>query len=278
MASIMIQMVCFFLVGLAVLFSANVDSFLRSIESRNQIAVYVDPKLSEAEIARVRNAIGAIPEVESAGSYISPDEGLRNLINEMEGADGVFDNLSTDNPLPGLFQVTLNDLRYQRDVINIIKLIPSVENVRGSTSLADTLSKIRDVVTFTGIAIVVVLGVVSLVITVNTIKLTIINREKEIDIMSLVGATHSFIRLPFVIEGTYIGVIAALLAYGIIFGGYNYLLVNYGDLSDSFIKNIFNYLIPFSAVGWKMLTGFIASGVVLSGLVTSFFIGKYIKH
>ena len=91
-----------------------------------------------------------------------------------------------------------------------------VQEVRVPTEVAHTLLGIRSVVTWCGTAIVAILLVVSLLIIANTIKITVFNRRKEISIMKYVGATDSFIKLPFVVEGLLLGLISALLAYMIV--------------------------------------------------------------
>ncbi|MDR2654926.1 MAG: permease-like cell division protein FtsX [Oscillospiraceae bacterium] len=277
LASIMVQMVCFLLIGASLLFSANIDGFLKSVERRNQIAVYVDPELDDQGIARVRNQLGSIETVEYVGDYVTPQEGLESLVRDMEGGNIIFTDLISDNPLPGLFRVSISDLSQQKQVMDKLKRVQGVINVRGSTDLADTLASIRNMVTFMGLAVVTILAIVSLVITANTIKLTILNRKREIGIMRLVGATNGFIRLPFVIEGIYIGLIAAGLAFGLIWWAYSYLTAMSAEWTNGFVKDIFSYLIPFEEIGWKIFVCFAAGGIFVSGIGSSFFIGRHLK-
>ena len=96
--------------------------------------------------------------------------------------------------------------------------------VNAPTNVAETVTGIKRAVYICGSGIVIILLAVTLIIIANTIKVTVFNRRKEINIMKFVGATDLFIRMPFVVEGVLLGVISACLAYLILWGGYTYLM------------------------------------------------------
>ena len=107
--------------------------------------------------------------------------------------------------------------------------------------------------------------------------MTIFNRRREINIMKYVGATNAFIRFPFLVEGMVIGLISALIAFGLLWVGTHFLYQWVGQSASGWLQLAYQSLIPFVSIAPQMLLGFVAAGV-LFGMVGSFiFVGKYLK-
>ena len=127
------------------------------------------------------------------------------------------------------------------------------------------------------VVLVAVLCVVSLVIIANTIRATVFSRRREINIMKYVGATDSFIRLPFLVEGVIIGLCSALLAFGLLWVGYYYLMDWMSTATSSWLQLAYQNLIHFEDIACRMLGGFCGAGAAFGIAGALFFVGRYLK-
>ena len=149
--------------------------------------------------------------------------------------------------------------------------------VSGPIVRAAARKGIKTAIHVAGLTIVAILMVVSIIIIANTVRVTIFNRRREINIMKYVGATNAFIRFPFLVEGMVIGLISALIAFGLLWVGTHFLYQWVGQSASGWLQLAYQSLIPFGSIAPQMLLGFAGAGV-LFGMVGSFiFVGKYLK-
>ena len=214
-ASIGVLVACMLLIGAAVLFSLNADAVVGYIESQNDVVVFVEDSASDAEAEGLAFSLQEIENVASV-KYISRDEALEGQMERLGNSAYLMDALKEDNPLPATYYVKVRDLELLGDTVAKLQELPLVMEVNSPTDMAATLVGIKKAVNYGGLAIVAILGAVSILIVSNTIKLTIFSRRKEISIMKYVGATDTFIRLPFLVEGVLIGLLSALLAFALL--------------------------------------------------------------
>jgi cell division transport system permease protein len=241
---------------------------------REQIAlrVFLFPQATEGEISSLEERIGAIEHV-SAVEYISPTAALKSLEEDLKQKD-LLSALNNKNPLPPSFNVELDN----PDNLESVQGALSPPNAAGrpqpisaaidEISTADSTEQIREVTGAVKIllaVIAVLLGIASLFLVGNTIRLSIYARRREVEVMQLVGATNWFIRWPFVIEGFVVGMVGAAIAVGILFLG-KVTIVD--PLSDNFalVENLntiaFGPLIAI-LVGSAMVVAALGSGVTL---------------
>lgn len=216
-----------FILGIFLLLSLNVNYLAEQIEKQVEISVYLEVNTSQAEVTSLQNQIAAIPEV-SKVSFIPKEEGLEFLKEQfgesgqyiLEGYDG--DN----NPLNDAFRIEVNN---PLDVVVVAEQIlqmdegrnpPLIHKVNYGKGTVEVMFKVTRVVRNVGLILVIGLALTAMFLIANTIKLTILARSREISIMKLVGATNSFIRWPFFIEGALLGVIGSLIPVGILLYGY----------------------------------------------------------
>ena len=160
--------------------------------------------------------VAALPEVREV-RYVSKDEALarfRERLRERGQVDltGYLDR----NPLPASLEVALVDARQYAPVVELLsERVEVVEDVVEVQELIDRLTAVTNVLRTGGLVILVLVGFVVLFIIVNTIRLAVVARREEIEIMRLVGASDAFIRWPFIFEGAFVGLMGALLALGI---------------------------------------------------------------
>ena len=155
--------------------------------------------------------------------------------------------------------------------------MPGVDFVDSPGELAGALVSLKQAVNIAGWGLVAVLAIVSLVVISNTIRLTVFARRKEINIMKFVGATNSFIRLPFLVEGTAIGIFSALLSFGIVSGAYLGVIEALSTQGTGWLSNLYFNLLSYQAVWPWLAGGFLISGVVIGGFGSAISIRKHLK-
>ena len=269
---------CLLIVGAAFLLTVNVNSMVKYVEGQSEMCVYMVNGLSDEELETAKAAITATTNVTEV-TFVSAEEGLENT-KEQFGSDGyLLDGYEgEDNPIPDSFVVKINDISKTRETQDALSAISGVDLVNASGEVADTLSYIQDTVWTLGIIIIVALAVISLVIIANTIRATIFTRRKEINIMKFVGARNSFIRIPFVVEGFALGLIAALIAFLAIWGAYSYLIDAFGSgMSSYWLQSAFDSLVPFSEIAPWLALFFAGTGTVLGVLGSLVSIRNHIK-
>jgi cell division transport system permease protein len=275
-ASIGVLVACMLLIGAAVLFSLNADAIMGYIESQNDVVVFVEDDATDEEAESLGPELEAIPNVASI-RYVSKEEALAGQMDKLGDSAYLMDALLDDNPLPATYYVKVKDLEQLDTTVEKIRDLDLVLEVNSPSDVASTLVGIKKAVNVGGIGIVAILGVVSVIIVSNTIKVTIFNRRREISIMKYVGATDTFIRLPFLVEGVIIGMCSALLAFGLLWVGYYYLLEWMGGATSSWLQLAYQNLIQFEDIALPMLGGFTGAGMAFGVAGSLFFVGRYLK-
>ncbi|MCF2556472.1 ABC transporter permease [Fournierella massiliensis] len=276
LASVGVLTACLILVGVATLFSANVDSLVEYLGEQNETVVYIGKDLSEEQIAQVDSQIRGISGL-SAVTYVSKEEVLETYKGYMEEYAVLFDDFEEDNPFRANYRVVVEDLNQLDEIVAQLEAIEGVEDVSPPTELASVFLSIQRAVNVGGWVLVAVLSLVSIVVISNTIRITVFARRKEISIMKYVGATNAFIRWPFFVEGMSVGLIAALVSSGVVMGAYAIVLHYAGDLSGFWNSLLGVSLLPLSQVWYWLLGGFAAFGILIGSLGTATSIHKYLE-
>ncbi len=272
LASIFVLVACLLLTGLAVLFSMNISNAMQDLEGNNQVTVYLKDEVSPQESEQIGKKIEAIENVASI-EFVDKDRALENMLNRL-GDDGtLFEGLTEEeNFLPDSYKVSFRDLSLYDQTVKEISAIDGVESYTDYSEVAEKLTRLDHLVSVAGVWIVIVLGIVSLFIIANTIRVTMFSRRQEISIMKSVGATNGFIRIPFVIEGICIGVIAGIIASAVLYFSYSAIMDSISGVVP-FIR-----LIPLEEILLKAVIAFIASGIVFGTIGGSISITRYLKR
>jgi len=234
---------CLLIVVFSYAIASNVDFILSYLETSIGITVIVADELDTPQVDALYQEILQIENVVGA-TFISPQEALDNLAYHLGITEGILDFLDEANPLRRSFTVELDDIRYQRDTVETIDQLHGVLRVNEASSVTDGLITLRNFVGIFSFVVMMVLGVLSVVIITNTIKLTVNNRRNEIIIMKYVGATDWFIKWPFVIEGIIIGIFGAALPLTIVWISYDGIIEAIRDTELQMILQM-----PFRAAG-----------------------------
>lgn len=205
-----------FAFGLFGLVAINIKSALLEIEDRVEIRAFLIDGAKDAQVEELMQGINKIPQVADVG-YVSPDSALQRARAELEEFRDVMEGAM----LPGSVELRLKEGARDPETVQAIsrrlQTYPVVEEVRYGREWVEKLYRIRNIAGIAGSVLGSVFALVAIIIIGSTIRMAILARTKEIEIMRLVGATNHFVRLPYLIDGTLKGlaggVIAAALAW-----------------------------------------------------------------
>lgn len=257
-ASICVLMSCLVLIGCASMIFLNIESLLGRIEEENVVMVYIKDDTSDADITAMGNSLKGIDNVKEVEFVPKEDAWAEQLATMDEAQAKFFTEISSDIPLPDAYKVTVDDLTYFDQTVNQIEKLDHIDTIRENKDLAEKLVTIRHGVEVISIVIVAVLLAISVFIISNTIKLTVYSRRLEISIMKSVGATNSFVRLPFVVEGMILGIISGVISLGLVWAFYEFAIHQFSDLLNSLQLDALN----FADFALPMLGIFVAIGIV----------------
>ncbi len=218
LASVVVLISCLIITGSAALISVNVNSIIASLGDDDQITVYLKPELSDLNSIKLGPELSAIKNVESY-KYRSRDDVLKDYKKAL--GDDIYEAMQgKGNPFGNEYKLKLRDLSEYDETVAAIQRLDGVDTVSDRSDVAGKLTKLNYFVTVVGLWVVLVLAVVTLFIISNTIKITMYSRRFEISIMKSVGATNTFIRIPFIIEATVIGLVSGIIASAVIISLY----------------------------------------------------------
>ena len=191
---------------------------LAFVEQKVEVVADLRLTASDADVAVVQARIEALPEVRAV-AYVSRDEALRRF-REARSAQGQEDltRYLDANPLRASLEVKLRDPTDLGTVVETLRADPAVERVKNITDLVNRVITVTAFLRTAGLAILGVIGVIVLFIVINTIRLAVVGRAEEIEVMRLVGASDAFIRWPFVFEGALVGLLGAAITLAMIAG------------------------------------------------------------
>ena len=260
-AAVCVTVACLLIVGSFSILVYNVNIMVEELNQTNEIMVYIDSDLPEAEAKSIGTKINMIDNVLQS-DFVSREQALEEFIadhQENEAFSGV-----DPADLRHRFVVILEDNDLIKQTTDEIEGIEGVARVKAEYELAEGFSTLQDVLQIISIAVISVLLVVSLLIISNTVKIAMYDRRDQIAIMKMVGATNGFIRLPFVVEGFTLGMMGAALAFGLEWVMYDALIAKI-DTVDAL--QLFNF-VSFQRLLVPMIATFCAAGLFV-GIVGS---------
>ena len=232
LASISCITITLLVVSFSIILSYNVENFAESIRRDVTVVIFLKGYTTETDKTRIEKEIRATKNVEEL-KFVSKTETAESL-KDNDTFKGIIETWTDEtNPLLDSFMLKVKDIDTIKETVNKIKKIDGVNNVNYGEEMIDQLITIFKVVEKVSIGIVIALIVVTAFLISNTIKLAIFSRKREIEIMRLVGASNISIKVPFVIEGLFIGVLGSIIP--IILSVYGYI-----SLYDFFSGKLFN--------------------------------------
>lgn len=253
-ASVATMTACIFLFGAFFSIIMNVNSLRRSLEQEVGITVFFNEGITEEEINEIGQEITGIEHVTSI-TYTSADEAWEEWKARYFESDPSLAEGFEDNPLANSasFTILVDEIENQDAVVQQVQTIEGVRQVNQSSAAARNLRSFNRLFTIGSVAIIAILLIVSIILIANTINVGITVRKEEIALMKLIGATDSFVRGPFIVEGVLLGLIGSAIPLGILYVIYNWLinriLTRFGFLSsmgDALlnVNQVFAILLP----------------------------------
>ncbi len=211
LASISCITITLVIVAVSIVASLNVENFTKEIESDLTIVVFLDSDTTKSESDSLTKEIKKIDNVDSVDF-----QGKEDVKNEMSKESEVFASVMSewseeDNPLKDTFKIKVKDATKISTTAKTIKKMNKVSLVRYGEGMVDKLVKAFTSIEKVAYGVVIALIVVTVFLIINTIKLTIFSRKREISIMRLVGASNFSIKTPFIIEGMVLGLIGSII-------------------------------------------------------------------
>ena len=260
-AAVCVTVACLLIVGSFSILMYNVNIMVEELNRTNEVLVFIDETLTEAEARSVGTKINVIDNVYQS-TFVPREQALENFVADHQESSS-FSGVAAED-LRHRFSVVLQENDLMEQTVEQIRQIDGVVKIRAEYELAEGFSTLEDVLQVVSVAVISVLLVVSLLIISNTVKLGMYDRRDEIAIMKMVGATNGFIRLPFVVEGFSLGMMGAALAFGVEWWMYD-ALVERIELVDTL--QLFEF-VPFRQLLIPMIATFCAAGFFV-GMVGS---------
>ena len=260
-AAICVTVACLLIVGSFSILTYNVSIMVEDLNRTNEILVYIDETLPEAEAMTIQTRINVLNNIYKA-EFVTREQALKDFIAD-HGDDPAFSGVEAAD-LRHRVVVTLENNDKMEQTVEEISRIPGVAKITASFEMAEGFSTLEKVLNIASIAVIAVLLVVSLLIISNTVKLGMHERRDEIAIMKMVGATNGFIRLPYVVEGFTLGMLGAAAAFSVEWVMYDTLLARLKEVDT---LQLFSF-VPFEQLLWPMVATFAAAGLFV-GVVGS---------
>ncbi len=260
-AAVCVTVACLLIVGSFSVLTYNVNIMVEDLNKTNEILVYVDSELPDAEARSVGTQINQIANVQNA-VFVSREQALKEFVADHQEDDAFSGVEATD--LRHRYVVTLADNELMEETVKALEVVPGVAKINAAFELAEGFTTMQKILQIASLAVMVILLIVSLLIISNTVKLSMYDRRDEIAIMKMVGATNGFIRLPFVVEGFTLGMLGAALAFFLEWLLYNSLVARL-EIVDSL--KLFSF-VPFTELLGPMIATFVGTGLFV-GIVGS---------
>lgn len=282
LAAIFVMTVALFVIGATMLLDQLLGVSLQNIQEKVDINVYFVTSAEETDIRAVQNSIAALPEVSNV-TFTSAEEALAQFRERHRNDETIIQGLEelNENPLGATLAIRANETSQYEGIAQFLEdqknsedpespLIDEINFVKNKNAI-DKLTSIIGAVERSSLIVMVFLIIASVLITFNTIRLAIYTTREEIGVMRLVGASNTFIRGPFMLQGVMYGLIAGLVALLLLYP----VLLWIGPETELFFEfNLFEYFITDFTYIFSVLVG---SGIML-GLVSSILaVSRYLR-
>ena len=275
-ASFCVLLISLLLVGLSVLVSINISSMIGGVENKNEVIIYLKEDSTDMEISELYGELVRMDNVAEAKFY-SKEDAFEDMKDNMSDYEMVFESLGEDNTLVDAYRIKVDDITIIEDTIAHISTLPNIESIRAPMDFVNILTEFRHILTMICGVIIVALIIISIVIIANTTKASVFSRRAEIQIMKYVGATNSFIRIPFYVEGMVTGFFAGCVALVITWLGYDALveLLTHGTN----VIAIFGMtsIVQFEDVAIPVVAAYLIAGTFFGALGTVFSTRKHLN-
>ena len=269
-AAICMIVACLIIMGSFSLVAINADKMLGTLEAENEFLAYIDETYTDQQIEDLISRVKRQANVASV-KFVTREEAKAAYL-EGQAVDGLYANLP-DEVFRDRLAIRVVDLSKFNETVAAVSSMKGVVNHRAESDLAEGFVAVRNVATALATILIVILAAVSLFIIANTIRLATFARREEIAIMKMCGATNSFVRWPFVIEGLLLGLFGAIVAF---FLQWLIYVLIYRAVVDSGAITLFA-LVTFESIWSRVLGTFLLGGVVIGACGSGFAIRRFLQ-
>ncbi len=260
------------ILGIIFILILNISSLAQGAKDQfDTIQVYLVDDLDGQQVDQLGEELYKLEGVKEI-YFETKQDALNKMKLEWEDNAYLLEGLE-ENPLPNSYIVTLYDIGYAEYVVDEIRQMSGVEEVKFYQDVVLKILEITNYIKNIGMVIIFILVAISTFIIHNTIKLAVNARRREIGIMKYVGATSWFVRWPFLLEGTLLGIFGALIAIGILYVGYSY---TYAMFTSKFYVLIAAYLVTAKSVISDLLVIFVVIGAGIGALGSLLSMRRYL--
>lgn len=274
-ASIGAIAIAFLVTGIFLLLTLNLSTVVARWAEDFQVVVFLDDTITKKQRTLVQKRLDGEMAVRDV-TYLSKKEALADFRRKIRGQESLLEGLKT-NPLPASFQLRIREQYQTADVLGhlaaSLKRIEGVEDVLYGQEWVERLTSLIEVMKILGIVIGGVLGVASLFIVANTIRMAVYARAQEIEIMRLVGATRAYIQIPLILEGTLQGGLGAALALGLLYALFRGTLWQLGTTASMIFAG--TELTQFLEAEYRM--AMVGLGALLGGVGSLVAVRRFLK-
>lgn len=270
LTTIITVLVSLLIIGVFNIISFNIVHISEDIGNSFEFNIYIKDSVGENDLDLVGQDIRSVENVKSA-ELKTKAQALEEVKAKIDKSAAIQKLTHEDNPFRNSFTVTMNELSMSAETIEKIKSIPQVDSVSDNVDTSKKLDDISKKIKLYTIISYILLSVLCLSIVSNIINVSIFSRRKHINIMKYVGATNSFVRTPFVIEGIIIGLVGGLISAILLTYGYNCL---FGNLNHQI--NEITLMEPLD-IAKDLFSTNIIYGLVIGGIGASFAVNKHLK-
>nr|WP_072514569.1 permease-like cell division protein FtsX [Ndongobacter massiliensis] len=275
LASIISIVATLLVLGIMLISTITANGFAKEIRQKvDQVEIYLSRTIAPEDQQALEEKIKSSSVVQ-AYLYRSSKDAM-DLMKASWGEDAyILEGIEDENQvLEASFVIKLNDIDQASDFVESMRSEKGVRDVTYYQDLVQQISNISSMIRVLGGAMVGILVLVSLFIILNTVKLTVVSRRREISVMKYVGATNHMIRGPFILEGMIFGLLGSLIAFGIVYGAYSFL---YERFAARLYDLLSAYLITPGQLQQDLLRIFLGLGVGIGMIGSAFSVGRYVR-
>lgn len=273
MASIIIMCATMIIFGLFLIIGENVNHFVDNLKLQQGFQVFMKEDATQEEMDKVKEDIRALDGI-STIEFVSKEQGLNTMKEKLKDEKGVLDGFNVQK-IKASYIVKVTDLERSKTIQSEVEKIDNVVKITNSNETAMKLISIAKVIRIATGVILLLLIIISTFIISNTIKLTVHSRRKEISIMKYVGATNSFIRWPFIVEGSVIGIISSIISIIIVGGTYNIITTKMAE--SDFVRVMGMNLVGLNEMLTSIILVYLILGIGIGTVGSVVSMRKYLK-
>ncbi|MCQ2911871.1 MAG: permease-like cell division protein FtsX [Clostridia bacterium] len=216
LSSVTTIFMCILVIGLMYTTFSNVSYTIKSIQDDLSLIAYLDSSTATVNAEALMKHIESSDQVDTI-EFFSKEEALVEFAGKIENGENLLEQYKDDNPLRDSLRIKLKDQKAQDEVLKMLEESSFVKRIVKPNDAVKFLTKLSTVVNTIGIIFIIILVFMSVILIMNTIKLTVTLRRNDIEIMKYIGATDSFVRVPFIVEGILLGIIGTLIPLLIVY-------------------------------------------------------------